>query len=524
MDSFIPQLTETLRGMWQGRWVGLAVAWLAGLTSAAYIFLTPDKYEATARVYVDTQSILKPLMAGLTVQPDVDQQVAILSRTLISRPNVEKLVRMTDMDLNIKSAEQRERLVDGLMRTLYIKSLGRDNLYTIDFLDPSPTQARRVVQSLLSIFVESGLSEKGNDTGRAQHFIEDQIKAYAQRLSAAENRVKDFKLKHMDFEDSGGKDYFASMSALSEDLRKARLQLQEANQSREALKKQLADEQAHPTASSDGDDASSSIATPDLDARIDALKKNLDDLLLRYTSQHPDVINTQKMIKELEAQRKQERIRLEKELEKRQQAGTAGDASDPVYQQLKLALADSDAQIAGLRARVADYEKRYQQMRAKAESVPEIEAEYARLNRDYGIEKQNYQNLVARRESALMSGELEQATGLASFRVIDPPRTSPNPVSPNRKLLIPLALLASLCAGFAASYLFSMVRPTFHDKSNLKTIGKRPVLGTVSLIRNSQVLARQRRRAMLFFGGLGGLAATYGAAILIVFINTLTPF
>ena len=99
MESFVPQLTEALRGMWQGRWVGLAVAWLAGLGGAAYIFLTPDKYEASARVYVDTQSILKPLMAGLTVQPDIDQQLTILSRTLISRPNIEKLVRMTDMDL-----------------------------------------------------------------------------------------------------------------------------------------------------------------------------------------------------------------------------------------------------------------------------------------------------------------------------------------------------------------------------------------------------------------------------------------
>ena len=110
MSSFLPQLVEALRGMWQGRWVGIAVAWLAAIAGATFVVLTPDKYEASARVYVDTQSILKPLMAGLTVQPDVDQQVAILSRTLISRPNVEKLVRMTDMDLSVRTAQQRERL------------------------------------------------------------------------------------------------------------------------------------------------------------------------------------------------------------------------------------------------------------------------------------------------------------------------------------------------------------------------------------------------------------------------------
>lgn len=523
MDSFLPQLTATLRGMWQGRWVGLLVAWLAGLGGAAYIFLTPDKYEATARVFVDTQSILKPLMSGLTVQPDVEQQVAMLSRTLISRPNMEKLVRMTDMDLNVKSAEQRERLVDRMIRTLYIKSIGRDNLYTIGYLDTDPARARRVVQSLLSIFVESGLSAKGNDTGRAQRFIEDQIKTYAQRLTEAENRVKQFKLKHMDFDGSAGTDYFATMSSLSEELRKAKLQLQEANQSRGALQKQLTEERANPTTSSGGDD-SPSIATPELDARIDALKKNLDDLLLRYTDQHPDVVNTKKMITQLEAQRKQERDQQKQALEKNRQSGTAGDSGDPVYQQLKIALADADAQIAGLRARVADYEQRYARLRAKAESVPEMEAEFSRLNRDYGIEKQNYQNLVSRRESAQMSGELEQTTGMATFRVIDPPRSSPNPVSPNRQLLIPLALLASLCAGLAGSYLFSIVRPTFHDNRILKTIGQRPVLGAVSLIRNASVLAKRRRQMLLFFGGLGGLAATYSFAIAVVFVSGFSPF
>ena len=313
MDTLLPQLNEVLRGLWQGRWAGLAVAWLAGLAGAAYIFLTPDKYEATARVYVDTQSILKPLMSGLTVQPNVEQQVAILSRTLISRPNMEKLVRMTDMDLHVTSTEQRERIVDDLMRRLYIKSVGRDNLYTIGFLDPNPDQARRVVQSLLSIFVESGLAEKGNDTGRAQRFIEDQIKTYAKRLTDAENRVKEFKLKHMDFDSSADSDYFGSLSALAEKRREAKLQLQEANQSREALKKQLADLKAHPTSPEQADD-SAALATPDLDARIDALKKNLDELTLRYTDKHPDVVNTRSMIAELEKQREEKKKQLQKDL------------------------------------------------------------------------------------------------------------------------------------------------------------------------------------------------------------------
>jgi len=119
---------------------------------------------------------------------------------------------------------------------------------------------------------------------------------------------------------------------------------------------------------------------------------------------------------------------------------------------------------------------------------------------------------------------MEAATGLAEFRIIDPPRVSPNPVYPNRKALIQLALLASLCAGIAASYFFSMLHPTFHDKGSLKRIGQRPVLGAVSLIRNPAVVLKRRRSALLFLGGLGGLAASYGAAIAVVFIGGRLPY
>ena len=522
MSLVLPQVTEVLRGLWQGRWVGLAVAWLAGLAGAAYIFLTPDRYEATARVYVDTQSVLKPLMAGLSVQPNVEQEVAILSRTLISRPNLQKLVRMTDMDLRVRTAEERERLIDALMRSVYIRSVGRDNLYTIGYTDPDQQQAHRVVQSLLSIFVESGLAAKSNDTGQAKRFLEEQIKGYEQRLAEAENRVKEFKLKNMDMQAPAGTDFFSNLAAVSESLRQARLQLQEATRSRETLRQQAADEDSRPpNLLAQGPAGAAEIATPEFDARLQALTKNLDEMLLRYTDNHPDVLNTRRFIKEVEAQRDTERKRLAQEAATRARAAAPG---GNVYPQLKMALAESEAQVAALTARVAEVEQRYADLRDKARSVPEREAQFAQLNREYAVHKQNYETLVQRREAATMSGEVEAATGVADFRVIDPPRVSPNPVAPNRQLLVPLVLLAALGAGIGAAYLFSLLHPTIHDGRTLKRVGGRPVLGAVSLMPSAAVRLQRRRRRLWFFGGLGGLAAAYATVIVAVFARAMLPF
>ena len=100
MHELIEQIANITRGMYKYRWQGVLVAWIVAVAGVIVVLRIPDQYEASARIFVDTQSILKPLMSGLAVQPDVNQQVTMLSRTLITRPNVEKLVRMADLDLD----------------------------------------------------------------------------------------------------------------------------------------------------------------------------------------------------------------------------------------------------------------------------------------------------------------------------------------------------------------------------------------------------------------------------------------
>ena len=94
MQEIVQQILVSLRGMWKFRWPGLVVAWVTAVVGVVAVWKIPDQFEASARIFVDTDSILKPLMSGLAVQPNVEQQIGMLSRTLISRPNIEKLIRM----------------------------------------------------------------------------------------------------------------------------------------------------------------------------------------------------------------------------------------------------------------------------------------------------------------------------------------------------------------------------------------------------------------------------------------------
>jgi polysaccharide chain length determinant protein (PEP-CTERM system associated) len=515
MDELISQIFTAAKGMWKYRWLGLLVAWVVTAIGTVVVLSVPDKYEATARIFVDTQSILKPLMSGLAVQPNVEQQVMMLSRTLISRPNVEKLIRMADLDLNSQSKGAQEALVDSLMKSLEIKNSGRDNIYVLSYRDVSPDKAKRVVQSLVSIFVESSMGDSRKDSNSAKQFIDEQIKGYVAKLEQAEARMKDFKVKNIEIQNAEGRDMAGQIGVISGQLNQARLDLREAENARDAAKRQLDAEKsqsANITSRSLLQESALSISTPEIDARIDAQKRNLDALLQRFTEEHPDVAGARRLIKELEA------IKLKEvqELRKAAMANPASAATNSLaYQELNRMLATSEVQVAALRARVGEYETRFNRARELMKTAPQIEAEFSQLNRDYEINKKNYNDLVARRESASLSGELDVATGVADFRLIDPPRASPKPVAPNRLLLLPLALLAALGAGLAVSFAASQLRAVFYDGRSLRSAVGLPLLGVVTLVMDEQAVQQEKRDLKSFLGTFGGLIGIFIAGMIV---------
>ena len=515
MDELINQLFTAARGMWKHRWLGLLVAWVVTAIGSVVVLSVPDKYEASARIFVDTQSILKPLMSGLAVQPNVDQQVMMLSRTLISRPNVEKLIRMADLDLKSQSKGAQDALIDGLMKTLEIKNVGRDNLYVLSYRDASPDKAKRVVQSLVSIFVESSLGDTRKDSNTAKQFIDEQIKTYVTKLEEAESRLKKFKVRNIELQNADGNDMAGQLSAVSSQLSQARLELREAENGRDAAKRQLEAEKSQTadiTSRSLLQESAMSISTPEIDARIEAQKRNLDMLLQRFTEEHPDVAGARRLIKELEALK----LKDVQELRKTAMANPASASSNSlVYQELNRLLATSEVQVAALRARVGEYEARFSRARELMKTAPQIEAELAQLNRDYDINKKNYNDLVARRESAALSGDLDSAAGVANFRLIDPPRASPQPVAPNRLLLLPLALLAALGAGLAVAFIASQLRAVFYDARSVRDAVGLPLLGVVTLVMDDAAVRQEKYDLKKFLGASGGLVAIFIAGMIV---------
>lgn len=512
MHELVRQVVIDLRAMWRYRTLGLLTAWFVAVVAAAVVMRLPDRYEASARIFVNTESILKPLMAGMTVEPNIDQRIAILSRVVISRPNVEKLMSLAGLEAETKTRTEYEELAEDLGKALKISGTGRDNVYTLSYRDREAERAKRMVELFTSLFVESGKVTKTDDTDMAKKFIEEQMVVYEKRLQDAEARLKEFRLRHLGLNPGSGRDYFTNMQDANVQLNEAVLQLREAENSREALRQELArelavDEPKGQTESPSARAAAESIV--EIDGRIDAMRRGLDALLQKYTENHPDVIGTRRVITELEDQRRELVAVRKKEGVPLLPRSTVRGAN--AYEQLKLALAQAEGNVASLRTRVTEYTARYERLKQAATMVPQLDAEYSQLNRDYDINKKNYESLIARRESASLSGEMQAVAGVGEFRLIDPPRVSPRPVTPNRPVLLPLGLLAALAAGMAVCFTATRIRPTFYDGKGLRAVTGLPVLGAVSMLADPARHRKKQRQAVAFLLGLGTLISIYAA-------------
>lgn len=495
MQELIAQVFSYIWGIWRFRWLALLVTWVVAIGGWFFVYQMPESYVATARVHVDTNSVLRPLLHGLAIEPNIDQRITMMSRTLLSRPNLEKVMRMTDLDLQVQSELEKENLLEELRTAI---SLGADrsnySLYSIEVKHSNGEVAKRITQALITVFIESSLNNKREDSSGAKDFLDEQIGEYEQRLVEAEDRLATFKQRHAGSLPGADGGYYPRLQQAKAELSDAELRLREMRNRRNELKRQIDGEE--PVLLSIGNAASVSA----VDTRIQKLQSQLDLLLARYTEKHPEVQQIQALIADLEA-------------EKNAAGGGssrsgfddfAGLSNSPVYQSMRNMMAEAEASVAELEVRVAEYRKRVEALEARVNNVPVIETELKQLDRDYQVIASQHKALLARRETAKLSQDVERSASDVTFRVIDPPFVPTMPSEPNKVLLNSAVLVIALGAGTALALLVSLIKPVIVDQQSLIRVTGLPLLGTVSLI---PAAGQKRREALglLAFSSLGVL-------------------
>src|SRR5690606_995650 len=125
-QEIIAEVLEQIRGMWRYRWAALGAAWVISLGGWLYVYTIPDVYSASAKAAADTTNLLGPLVQGLTATSNPLNEVDLLSRAVLTRPNLEEIAYETDLALRARNPYQMESLITRLQETIRISG-GRDN-------------------------------------------------------------------------------------------------------------------------------------------------------------------------------------------------------------------------------------------------------------------------------------------------------------------------------------------------------------------------------------------------------------
>ncbi|MCA8889797.1 MAG: hypothetical protein KDA46_13260 [Parvularculaceae bacterium] len=468
-------------GLWRRRWAAVAVMWAVALLGWFALWLVPDKYESTAQVFVQTETILDPVMNGMTARPNYERRVEVMRLQLLTRPNVEEVIVRSGLDKEIKVKDPRaktaamERFIDWVGGQIVIDS-PQEMYFVISYRHADPVIARNVVDAVLNLLIEQDLGASLSENEEARRRLNGEIEAFGERLTAKETEVARFRRVHADelaLYDGNNR----RRELLEENLSRVGDELSQAERRAATLRSMLAT--TRPTTSG---------------TELDNLMVELAALRSQYEENYPDIQAVKARIAQLQA------------------SGRGELPTNPEFKRL-------DAELRAARDDAAGLADRQQRLRTELETLaftlgqaPGVVADLQRIERDYEQTRKSYDELIQRRDRLALTENLGAGGQGVEYKIFERPRISLTPVGLPRLVLALGVLAMALGAGAGAAFFLTWLQKSFSQESDLAAAFGLPVLGALSEVKSDVVLAGRRadrRRLAAAFAGIAAIAAFY---------------
>lgn len=492
MDELKRLLARLLRGAWRRRWFGIGVAWMICLAGWFVVMRMPNKYESSAQLYVAADPVLTPLLRGIAIGNDSQAEFHLLRQTLLSKPNLQRLIEKTGLSDEVSGPAATEQLIKGLRSRIHVQAQS-DNLFSLRYVDTSPQQAFKIVQGLVNLYVERSTAHNQGDISNAKTFLDSQIKYFHDQLKKLENRRAAFESKYLQLlpGTNGVSAYEAERTRLHH--------LKGTLEDEEARKAMIMSELGHTKPV-----VSAAEAGGHANADLVAAEAKLAQMKEIYTDAYPGVIEQEKHVAAL----------------KRAASGQASSSSgggaavaNPVYEQLHMQLLKSNSEIFSLRRKIASAGESVKKLEAIARSQPHLKAIYVNMNRNYGALNREYQDLIQRREAMRIGAAANIDANQVQLQVVNPPSVPHVPIGPKRLIFLIGVLIIGLGGGAAAAVLLSELDGCFDTAEDLRRLGV-PVLGTIAEV-------GRRRHPVRAVATFVLAVAPLGAIFVVLFASTL---
>jgi polysaccharide biosynthesis transport protein len=435
--------------------VSLALIIMAGVAVTSYIL--PEKYESKCTVFIE-KSVISELVKGIAVTPSFEDKLRVLAYTLKSRTLLLKVFSDLGLNPDKQGKGQEEKMVRDFQSRTDIKLKDREGLFVVSFSDSDPLFARDFVNALVRRYVEGNVASKREESYDATRFLGEQITTVKAKLDEIEARVNSYK------RDSG------SVLAQSESTVLAEMgQAQQRIDEIEIKRRQLESLQ------------SLSRKNDPLKAKLAVLKKKQQELGLVYTDNHPEVIETNNEIAAVRQQLQPGSARADSE-----------NSPSPEMEKISMELNS-----------LRDIENNQRRFIASKMSllrnIPAARTGLDELERERNVQKNLYEQLVAKYGQSEVSTQMEVQDKATTFRIVDPAILPTKPYSPQRIKMILLGIVGGLVTSFCFLVLLDYLDKSVRNVETLKSLGVQ-VLAVVPTIKNPVELQTTSKRDFWFFG------------------------
>ena len=451
--------------------------------------LLPDLYQSDTLILVVPQRVPESYVRS-TITTRIEDRLQSISAQILSRTRLERIIQ----DFNLYADERRTGIMEDIvqrMRTQHINiRVQKGDAFSVSYIGRDPRTVMQVTDRLASFFIEESLRDRQAQAEGTNQFLESQLEVARSRLLEHEKKLEEFRQRYAGELPSQFEANLKALDSIQMRMQSVLQQIDRDQDRRIALQRQLGDFEAQAETTSSTAPLPPPTAGPDglpstgpTTEQLRVAKAMLEAARLRLKPEHPDIQRIERTIRDLEARAEAEQLQVP--------VSAAGPVKSPAELARDRRIREIRDELERIDTSVTELRKEEEKLRAsgagyqaRANAAPTRESELTELMRDYTPLQTLYSSLLAKKEDARISSNLELRQGGEQFRLLDPARFPERPFSPNRQQISLFGVLAGLAIGLALVGLLEYRDKSFKTDQEITSVLTLPVLAVVPRMRS----------------------------------------
>jgi len=487
------------------KWL-LLLPFSVGLAAAPFIAQRiPELYRSETLIMVIPQQVPNSYVTP-TVTGSIQDRLTSINDVILSRSRLERTINELDLYKDERATGIMEDVVTHMRSDITVTFEARQRQsFRVSYVSKDPALAQKVTTRLASLYIDENLRDRENLAEGTSLFLESQLEEAKKRLIEHEEKLEAYRRRFSGELPSQVNSNFQAIAGAQMRLGANAEAINRARERRVTIERQIGDLQL-------GAEAASMPTALPAAQQVAAAEQQLEQLKLKYTSDHPDIRSTERLIREL-------RARLEEELRNPPPPDTTLSPTELARQkrltELREDMAFIDQQIKSREEEEARLNASIQDYQQKVAAVPARESELVELTRDYGTLQASYAGLLAKRQESQLAENLERRQIGEQFRVLDPASLPQRPFNFNARLAWTASgAIAGFMLGLLIAAFLELQDSSFKSEDDVMRALSLPVLALVPVIASDrEKRARRWRTLALNVAGTMVVLASVGVLI-----------